>query len=146
MTSRTSREDIENELWKAGIRSPAIMRKLLRSVDAYVYAKNSPVITSDLPELDPGEWDLAQEVTACISCGQVKDWNPYFHVDRSHPSGHRITCKICSARNNPGIPGGSSGWVCPKCRERKNPDMFGREKRESPRKPLPCLSCEQEKP
>lgn len=160
MTSTASKEEVENELWRAGIRSPQVMKRLLRVIDIYsvsvahrmipANAHNEQFLADPYYYLNPGQWDIDAGVTRCSVCFKVRKWSPYFHRNLDHPSGHQLSCKQCVRKErdkNPPLPV-SAGWMCPVppvgCGSRKTPPEFPEEKRVNPRRPIPCLKCSSE--
>src|SRR5260370_4478339 len=112
MTSQVTREQVENELWKAGIRSTFTVARVMRAIDLYslTVARRQSQFTLENPGtpfywLTPGDWDKNGEVTCCVACGKTKKW-AHFHVDETHPSGHKVTCKPCRRKQTENIPGG----------------------------------------
>jgi hypothetical protein len=151
VTSQVTRDDIEALLWRAGIRSRNAIDGILKAVDKYavtVYRRDAALTRKDIPcdafyYLAPGEWDKDSEVTRCDRCGKPKSWYPHFHLDKSHPSRHKVTCKAClrKADDIPVAVRNAGGWKCPDCGERKFPAEFPEAKRKQPRRPIPCTDC-----
>jgi len=155
MPSIVGREDLRAKLYSSGVRNPRELSGMMRLIEVYalqVARKTQEHDLEDVPDpvapsftpLKPGEWSVALEVTCCVGCTRVRRWDDY-HVDKHHPTGHKVLCRDC---RNPGrkLPESASdvrrgGWLCPKCDKRKVPLDFPLEKRMNPRKPLKCLSC-----
>lgn len=137
MTSSVSREEMEDEVRRAGVRDPRAAGRLLRIIEAY--ARKPSAQEEPPPLLSPGEWDKAAEVTMCKECVKLKSWD-HFHADRQHPTGRKTTCRNCVRRNaetgrHPGQ------WKCPACDDYRDPGDFPQSKRDNPRRPVPCISC-----
>lgn len=161
MTSLMGKEELEDRLFSAGIRNPRILKSLMRDIDVYAVGvvhrmipaneHNEQFLADPYYYLSPGEWDTDAGKTRCESCCKVRAWSPYFHVSKDNESGHESTCKACLRRErekNPPLPV-TAGWMCPVppngCGYRRSPGEFPQEKRDNPRRPIPCIICEPEK-
>lgn len=155
MPSMIGREDLKAKLYSAGVRDPGKLSAVIRLIDVYALQtarkteilEDAPVVEAPaFTPLKPGEWSPALQVTCCTGCTRVRRWDD-FHVDRRHPTGHKVMCKDCrNPSENRTLPGEASdvrrgGWLCPGCKTRKIPVDFPLEKRENPRKSVKCLSC-----
>ena len=111
MTSAVSKSDIEDELWKNGIRSKAAVSGIMRLIEIYAAGKahawQAPDVILPLPvqELAPGESDAVRRVTRCISCGHIKKWKSNFPGRAGSPTGYGNRCKICISDEKPLPPG-----------------------------------------
>lgn len=155
MTSYVGREEVENQLWKSGIRSNVIMKQLLLVIDAYAYnvARKLSEPLEDVPadefaELLPGEADTTAKVTRCVNCLRVKPWKPGFFVEKMSPTGFGTTCRYCTrlAREGPkdsrSTPGKTDRlYYCRKCDFRKPLEMFPEAKQEKPTIVSWCSYC-----
>jgi transcription elongation factor Elf1 len=150
MTSQVSSEDIEAMLWQAGIKSRAIVARLMRAINAYALAEahKYPQVEDLPPEpfshLEPGESEMAEEVTKCLECSRPKRWS-LFHVDRKSETGHKNICKACIGRlpvGDDGVTGKRLKYKCPGCPEKKPLAEFPLVKRDNPRASILCSSCE----
>lgn len=151
MTSMITRDEVEEALHKAGVRPYSVVVKIMRIIDAYSLAvtrkhTGNLMYTGNLPYepfyyLQRGEWDKNEEVTRCAACGKAKRWSPYFHVDKSHPSGRKIICKVCRRKETENVPAGEVRWKCPQCKEYKTAGGFPGEKQVNPRRSVLCVSC-----
>ncbi len=157
MSTLIGRDDLKAKLYSAGVKDPGKLNEVMRLIDVYSIQNArrredfegdlSPrVVAPAFTPLNPGEWSPALQVTCCIGCTRVRRWGD-FHVDKHHPTGHRIMCRDCrSLSEEKTLPLKAAdvrrgGWLCPKCEKRKIPVEFPLEKRENPRKSVKCLSC-----
>jgi len=164
MTSATSRADVEDALYVAGIRDPRHVTRLMLVIDRFAVdqahhylhdAPEDPGIPVDPYYLLPGEYDLKAGVTMCRECAQVKPWVKNFHVDRAHPTGRLTICRAC-IRDNPAknderyVPSKryrqrkelEKGYLCRRCGGRKELDQFPRAKQLRPAIVAWCLECQ----
>ena len=157
MTSQMGREELEDRLFRAGIRNPRMLKSLMRDIDVYAVGvahkmipaneHNDKFLADPYYFLDPGDWEPDAGVTRCQSCLKVRSWSPYFHQDKDHKSGHSVVCKSCLRRErdkNPPVPV-AAGWMCPAppvgCGSRRTREEFPQEKKDNPRRQIPCLQC-----
>jgi len=155
MTSLVSREDIEDELVRAGVSSPHVRRRLMNLVHMYAVAVSRQFSgPADLPavpqdpysRLLPGHADLAARVARCADpqCLRVKPFREYTRDD-SCPSGRRAVCKTCTRRHarlaaSPRL-GPVRKYLCRACGDRKELDFFPEEKRRWPSLAASCNEC-----
>jgi hypothetical protein len=148
VTSVPSRDDVEAELWRAGVRSSYIMSRLMTVIDSYVFAQiRSHHPLEDAPQgpfayLRPGESDMDQRVTRCSKCAHPKAWS-HFGMDRTSPTGHKKTCKSCLRIR---VRTAEQQWKCPYCKEKKPPGEFPPEKHKNPRVRVSCNTCTEKLP
>lgn len=156
VSSVLSRDDLMAQVYSAGVRNPREVSRIMRLIDIYAFQMarkpaddedGIPAVTAPaFTPLAPGEWSPALQVTCCVGCTRVRRWDDY-HIDKHHPTGHKIMCKDCrKLSEDKTLPEKArdvrrGGWVCPQCLRRKIPVEFPLEKRENPRKSLKCLSC-----
>jgi hypothetical protein len=93
MSSAVSRDDVESEIWRTGVKSPHRIKQLMNVIDAYAFG----MVRASKPETNellPGESDFAERKTRCDKCMVVKDWK-YFSADLRVKSGHKSRCMAC---------------------------------------------------
>lgn len=150
MPSSITRDDLRDELYGAGIRSPAVLARLMTVIEGYALTqvrKVRPLEDTPIPPdpefsgLLPGESDMEKKVTRCRQCGYVKRWE-LFRESKSSVTGRKITCKACARSPRPVISYEDRRWYCPSCKKKKPPAEFPQEKKDSPRiRVARCLPC-----
>lgn len=152
MTSAVTRDEVEYELWKGGIRSPSVVSKIMRVIDIYAISAARKYTAAAPPEppfepywyLKPGQGDPSEGVIRCDgACGRPKRAD-MFHVDKDGPLGRKTTCKSCLRKARESSTQEAKGWKCPDCGKRKVADEYPEDKRQNPRLRIACLSCGQE--
>lgn len=149
MTSIVSRDDVEAELWRAGIRDWVQVSRIMKIVDTYAlthardYKRPEDLPAEPWAHLAPGNWDAEARLTRCLGCSAVKSWDGNFTKDVGHITRHRIICKVCEGKavvsDKPG-----KLYLCRKCEKRKELAEFPAKKRLNPSVGCFCSSCEDE--
>jgi hypothetical protein len=146
MTSKVSRQDVLDELYKLGgkYKVPQITRVML-TIDRYattVAVRMQDNQLPDTPEVDtnlkPGETDINRGMRCCAECGKVRNLHGFFAKDRKAPYGRKQRCIICRP-----LAGRSRAdrYLCRKCNTRKPLSHFPDTKREKPSRMVNCLEC-----
>lgn len=101
MTSLVAREEIADELFRAGVRSPLIPR-LMQVIDRYAItmAHHIQPTTDWRPDtygyLGPGATDITARVRRCLQCGKIRKLDTEFVKDSRVENGRRLRCITCS--------------------------------------------------
>lgn len=94
MTSGISKDDIEDAIYRAGIKSPHLRARIMRMVDTY--ARTHPGVPEDiLPPVDLGE-ERGYKYK-CPSCNErkyVADYPPYKKDNPRSP----VPCLECTGK------------------------------------------------
>lgn len=151
MTQRVSREQLEDAIFSAGIRSPYVKQALLRVIEGYVASQvllrvplcDVPVRIAPYAELGPGESDMTAEMTRCQQCLLVKEWGS-FHRDGNSRTGHKLTCRSCLRLRNANPPGKTGLYTCRWCKGKYPLGGFPEAKRANRSLAVPCLNCEKD--
>lgn len=144
MPSSVSKEDIEAELYRAGIRSRFIISRLMNMITLYALAEArkavplEDVFRDSYAYLMPGEWDRDVRITRCVKCTVPKAWSHY-GIDKTHPTGHKVLCKSCT-RVRPPEP---RVFKCISCEKKKSPEEYSKRKQANPRIREKCLQCQE---
>lgn len=154
MTSVVSRDDVEAELWRAGVKSWPEIARLLKVIDVYSISRGrdfQPGFGQIEPvepwgHLGPGGWDKESRVTRCEVCHLVKSWRGNFRRNQDHPSRWHSTCKLCEKTVviSPSIPEGKL-YLCRGCDTKKEIGLFPLAKRQNPSRNYWCLRCSHER-
>lgn len=89
MTSAVTIDDIEGELWKAGLRSARVIDDILRLVRLYKLASVRQEIP--VPVLEPGGSDPGTMTAKCVRCLKVKNWSQFL----TSVKGRSEICRTC---------------------------------------------------
>jgi len=145
MTSMVSWDDVEAELWKAGIKNVQVLDRLRATITRFAYDLGRQMYeVEETPDpygegMSPGEWDPDSKRACCSQCGDVKSFSQ-FGLDMHHPSGHKLTCRRCA-----GIPPEvdlTAKYHCRSCGQRKELMQFPKAKIISPARNINCLECQ----
>ena len=150
MPSSVTKEDIRDELYKAGIRSSFIMSRVMGVIEIYALQaarragrelESMPIAPDPYGHLAPGEADLQLQVTRCGTCCKVKEWK-LFRRDPSAPSLHTSVCISClRGPHYHHVPQEQRRWFCPGCERKRLSGEFPPEKLKNPRIRVKCLEC-----
>jgi hypothetical protein len=91
VTRLVGREDIEDALWGAGVRSPYAKANLMRLIEAYARKYPEP---PPLPEPESTYEYL------CKRCGKRKRLKEFPEYKKDHPRSP-VPCNDCTAKENP---------------------------------------------
>lgn len=74
MSSGVGREDVEQAIWLSGVRDRAVVNRLMRTIDAYVYHASRTVVADELARALPEVTTTARKRTyTCTgNCHQQK--------------------------------------------------------------------------
>lgn len=145
MTSMMTREDVEDLLYQAGVRSPFARTKVMRGVDLYAACLASKMIPLEDEDpygyLEPGQADVPQQVIRCRSCLKPKKFR-HFPADRSL-LGRDTVCRQCQPpRPVTPLPAGPGRrYLCRACGTQRLLTEFPEGKAIHPERGYKCLHC-----
>lgn len=98
MTSAISRDDLEDELFKAGIRSVYVRQHLMRTIE--LYARRYPPVPAQEapPSIDFG--DMHGYKYKCKECGKRKYLGEFPYYKKMHPRSP-VACMECQGKKKP---------------------------------------------
>ena len=93
-----TKSDIEDILYRLGIKDPRAIAAAVRTIDLYSFALARKYLppAPQVPKLTPGESDTESRVTCCMKCEKVKAWSVFPYSPKSDTK-HSDTCKACSS-------------------------------------------------
>lgn len=136
MTSAPSREDVQDTLFRSGVKNPVLLGKVMNVIDIYVLAQIRKVLP---PEEIPPVIISPEKKYLCPHCGQDKVLEDFPPVKQDNPQ-KRSWCTLCMAQS--GYSGKRPRWKCPSCEKNKTPEHFPEGKRRNPRLRAKCLDCD----
>src|SRR6185437_10529290 len=94
MPSMVSRDDVYDELVKAGVKVPHVLSRLMSVIDGYARGRDIPEMPDPWSALLPGESDTEEKITRCSKCAEIRGWVS-FPLDKRMENGRRTICKSC---------------------------------------------------
>lgn len=133
MTSRISREVVEDAAWKAGVRDVKKMNELLRVIDLYAYA----LARIPEPEMLPVPGDTTRQGASLYLCKNCGTRLPLgmFPADRQADPRHPYDCIPCGGTDR-------RTYKCPECERELPLSDYPEAKQLRPRLHALCTWCE----
>jgi len=99
MSSGVSREDVEQAIWLSGIRNRAVVNRLMRVIDAYVYHAARDMTASEIARMTPEVTTETRKRTyKCIgACRQFKVLEEFPARKQQNPKLPSV-CSWCDSR------------------------------------------------
>jgi hypothetical protein len=131
MTSATSRDDVEQQAWLAGIRDPLKMTRLMRTVDLYAYSLARTLTPLEEASSEPDEKkDDGRVRYLCRKCDERLPLRA-FPPEKQDDPGHPYDCITCGSTDR-------REYWCPDCETKRPVSDFPERKRQDPRRRVSC--------